>query len=60
MIEGDKTVWTWTLPGHFPLGKYLRVTVDGSTLTQKGIALPWSLHGYYEVVLDKRELILSP
>ena len=31
--EGDETVWSWTLPNHFPPGKYLRVTVDGGALS---------------------------
>ena len=44
--------WTWTLPENFPPGKYLRVKVDGGTLTQGAAALPWVTHGYYEVALD--------
>lgn len=58
-VSGDQTVWTWTLPNHFPPGKYLRVTVTGGTPTQGGKALPWSLHGYYEVALDAGELTLA-
>jgi peptidoglycan/xylan/chitin deacetylase (PgdA/CDA1 family) len=57
---GDNTVWTWTLPDHFPPGKFVRVTVDGGTLTQGGRELTWSDHGYYEVSLDEGELTLTP
>jgi peptidoglycan/xylan/chitin deacetylase (PgdA/CDA1 family) len=57
---GADTVWTWTLPPHFPPGKYLRVTVDGGTLKQGGQEIPWSSHGYYEIALDAGSLTLSP
>jgi len=60
VTSGDTTTWTWTLPDHFPPGMYLRVTVDGGTLTQSGSALPWDGHGYYEVALDPGSLTLSP
>ena len=53
-------VWTWTLPAHFPPGRYLRVKVDGGTLTQASAPLPWDEHGYYEVALDAGTLTLSP
>ena len=52
--------WTWTLPAHFPPGKYLRVRVDGGTLTQAGRPLIWDDHGYYEVALDAGTLTLAP
>ncbi len=52
--------WTWTLPEHFPPGKFLRVSVTGGNLTQKGAALPWNAHGFYEVALDAGSLTLSP
>jgi Polysaccharide deacetylase len=55
----DKT-WTWTLPALFPTGKYLRVTVAGGTLKQKGVALSWDPHGYYEIALDDGSVTLSP
>ncbi|MEO6600654.1 MAG: polysaccharide deacetylase family protein [Polyangiaceae bacterium] len=55
----DKT-WTWTLPGQFPTGKFLRVKVDGGTLKQKGVALTWDPHGYYEIALDAGSVTLSP
>ena len=58
--DGKDQTWTWTLPAHFPTGKYLRVTVYGGTLTQGGAALPWVTHGYYEVALDAGSLTWSP
>jgi len=57
---GDSTTWTWTLPANFPEGKYLRVTVDGGTLTQEGAPLTWDPHGYYEVALDALSVTLGP
>ena len=58
--EGERTVWRWALPDHFPPGKYLRVTVDGGTLSQNDKVLSWSPHGYYEVALDDGVLTLTP
>lgn len=58
--SGSDQTWTWTLPDHFPPGKYLRVTVTGGTLKQGGNAIPWDGHGYYEVALDEGSLTLSP
>lgn len=58
--SGTDTVWTWTLPDHFPTGKFLRVKVDGGTLKQGGATLGWNDHGYYEVALDRGTLTLSP
>ena len=52
--------WLWTLPDHFPTGRYLRVTVDGGTLSQRGRPLIWDSHGYYEVELDADSLTLTP
>ena len=60
MTTGSDKTWTWTLPAHFPPGKYLRVKVDGGTLKQGGVALAWDGHGYYEVALDAGSLTLSP
>jgi hypothetical protein len=57
---GGRTTWRWELPASFPPGKYLRVRVDGGTLTQGGAAVPWDGHGYYEIALDARELTLGP
>lgn len=51
--------WTWTLPDHFPPGKYLRVTVPGGTLKQGGSELVWDGHGYYEIALDAGSVTLS-
>jgi peptidoglycan/xylan/chitin deacetylase (PgdA/CDA1 family) len=58
-MSGTSTTWTWTLPSNFPTGKYLRVTVDGGTLTQDGQTLAWDSHGYYEIALDVGSLTLS-
>jgi peptidoglycan/xylan/chitin deacetylase (PgdA/CDA1 family) len=57
---GTSTTYTWTLPANFPPGKYLRVTVDGGTLTQNGTALAWDSHGYYEISLDLGSVTLGP
>jgi hypothetical protein len=59
-VEGDAEVYTWTLPDIFPPGQYVRVTVDGGTLSQDGVPLPWNEHGFYEVALDAGSLTLSP
>jgi len=58
--NGADTTWTWTLPEHFPPGRFLRVTADGGTLTQNGAPLGWDDHGYYEVSLDVGSVTLSP
>jgi hypothetical protein len=58
--SGSDTTWTWTLPAHFPPGRYLRVKVDGGTLKQGGSALVWDDHGYYEIALDTGSVTLSP
>jgi peptidoglycan/xylan/chitin deacetylase (PgdA/CDA1 family) len=58
--NGSSKTWSWTLPAHFPPGKYLRVKVDGGTLTQGTTPLAWDDHGYYEVALDAGTLTLSP
>src|SRR5690606_22744804 len=58
--QGQSEVWTWTLPNNFPPGRYVRVTVDGGTLSQDGVALPWNEHGFYEVALDIGSFTLSP
>ena len=57
---GTATTWTWTLPAHFPAGKFLRVKVDGGTLTKGAGPLAWDEHGYYEIALDAGTLTLSP
>jgi peptidoglycan/xylan/chitin deacetylase (PgdA/CDA1 family) len=58
--SGDSQTWSWALPAHFPAGAYLRVTIDGGTLSQGGSPLAWDDHGYYEVALDAGSLTLSP
>ena len=58
--SGSNTTYTWTLPAHFPPGKYIRVTVTGGTPSQRGTALAWDPHGYYEVSLDAGSLTLGP
>ena len=57
---GGGQTWTWTLPAHFPPGKYLRITVDGGTPSQNGAPLSWDGHGYYEIALDAGSLTLAP
>jgi hypothetical protein len=52
--------YTWTLPKIFPPKRYVRVTVDGGTVSQDGKALPWNEHGYYEVALDAGKLTITP
>ena len=58
--QGSDQVYSWTLPDVFPPGQYVRVTVDGGTLSQDGVPLPWNDHGFYEVALDAGSLTLSP
>lgn len=58
--SGGTTTWRWRLPDNFPPGQYLRVTLDGGTLTQEGKIVPWNSHGYYEIALDVGSLALSP
>lgn len=52
---GDETI-TWTLPAHFPTGRFVRVSVTGGTLEQNGQVLPWNEAGFYEVALDPGSL----
>jgi peptidoglycan/xylan/chitin deacetylase (PgdA/CDA1 family) len=58
--SGASQTWSWTLPPHFPPGRYLRVTITGGTLTQGAEPLPWNDRGYYEIALDAGSLTLSP
>lgn len=60
MTSGNDKTWTWTLPDHFPPGRYLRVKVGGGTLKQNGQPLSWDAHGYYELALDRESVTLSP
>lgn len=57
---GDTRTWSWTLPGQFPTGKYIRARVGGGTLTQNGQPLTWDPHGYYEIALDAGSVTLTP
>ncbi|HEY2860976.1 MAG TPA: chitobiase/beta-hexosaminidase C-terminal domain-containing protein [Terracidiphilus sp.] len=56
--EGAAVV-KWTLPPHFPTGKFLRVTVTGGVLKQNGVTPQWNDAGYYEVALDPGSLTIS-
>lgn len=58
--NGDSTTRTWTLPGQFPPGKYIRARVEGGTLSQNGQPLTWDPHGYYEIALDVGSVTLTP
>jgi len=58
--SGSNKTWSWTLPNNFPPGRFLRVTVPGGTLTQRGATLPWDSHGFYEIALDAGSVTLSP
>jgi hypothetical protein len=60
MSSGNEKTWTWTLPANFPKGHYLRIKVDGGTVKQKGAAVPWDSHGYYEIALDAGSVTLGP
>jgi len=59
VAANGETSWQWTLPDHFPPNRYVRVSVNGGTLRQNGLELPWDDHGYYEVALDAGSLTLS-
>jgi hypothetical protein len=58
--SGDTKTWTWTLPAHYPPGKYLRVSVAGGTVSQGGQTLTWNDQGYYEIALDAGSLTVAP
>jgi peptidoglycan/xylan/chitin deacetylase (PgdA/CDA1 family) len=57
--SGKNTIVMWTLPDHFPPGKYVRVIVTRGRLKQAGKMLPWNKAGYYEVALDAGSLTIS-
>ena len=57
---GNARTWSWTLPGQFPTGKYIRARVDGGTPSQNGQPLTWDPHGYYEIALDAGSVTLTP
>lgn len=50
---------TWTLPAKFPKNMCVRITTSGGTVTQKGQAIPWDDHGYYEIGLDAGEVTVQ-
>jgi peptidoglycan/xylan/chitin deacetylase (PgdA/CDA1 family) len=60
VTSGNDITYSWTLPEHFPPNMYLRVTVDGGSLTQCGTTLSWDEHGYYEIALDAGSVTISP
>ncbi len=58
--SGNTTTWKWTLPAHFPGGKYLRVTaLGGSTLSQNGTPITENSAGFFSVSLDAGSLTLT-
>jgi peptidoglycan/xylan/chitin deacetylase (PgdA/CDA1 family) len=57
---GSDKVYSWTLPDHYPPGRYLRVSVTGGTVKQCGTELAWDDHGYYEINLDAGSVTISP
>jgi len=57
--SGTSTTWSWTLPAHFPSGKFLRVTVPSGTLSQKGVAIVKNSKGFFSVSLDAGSLTLT-
>ena len=52
------STWNWTLPPHFPSGKFLRVTIPSGTLSQKGAAIAKNSKGFFSVPLDAGSLTL--
>lgn len=58
-VSRDGVVITWTLPNHFPTGKFVRVTTSLRTLKQNGIIVPRSPAGYYELALDPGNVTVS-
>jgi len=54
----DKT-WKWTPPANIPPNTCLRVKSDGGVVKQKGTAVPWDAHGYYEISFNAGEVTLS-
>ena len=57
--SGTTTTWSWTLPAHFPSGRFLRVTVPSGTLSQKGVAIAKNSGGFFSVSLDAGSLTLT-
>ncbi|HEX2674417.1 MAG TPA: polysaccharide deacetylase, partial [Polyangiaceae bacterium] len=50
---------TWTLPANFPPNMCVRITTSGGTVTQKGSAIAWDPHGYYQISLDAGEVTIK-
>lgn len=50
--DSAKTSATWTLPANFPPNMCVRITTTGGTVKQKGEAIAWDPHGYYQISLD--------
>jgi hypothetical protein len=50
---------TWTLPANFPPNMCVRITTTGGTVTQKGSAIAWDPHGYYQISLDAGEVTIK-
>lgn len=57
--ESASTSATWTLPAQFPKNMCVRITTTGGTVTQKGEAIPWDEHGYYQISLDAGEVTVK-
>lgn len=57
--EASTTSATWTLPSKFPPNMCVRITTSGGTVTQKGEAIPWDDHGYYQISLDAGEVTVK-
>jgi hypothetical protein len=57
--ESSTTSATWTLPAKFPKNMCVRITTTGGNVTQKGQAVPWNDHGYYEIGLDAGEVTVQ-
>jgi peptidoglycan/xylan/chitin deacetylase (PgdA/CDA1 family) len=55
---GYGTTLRWTLPSHFPSGKYVRVIATRGTLKQGGQVIPLNESGYYEIALDPGSLTI--
>ena len=59
VTSGTTKTWSWTLPAHFPTGKFLRVTIPSGTLLQNGIPITENAAGFYSVSLDAGSLTLT-
>ena len=57
--SGDELTYTWTLPAHFPPHHFVRITVDGGAVRQKGKPVAWNPAGYYEIALDAGEVTVG-